>query len=75
MDFYRCYSLDYPYCEGHLHDANSQLTLHFFGHESRPSVSLTFTLTLEEPADESKQLQVEIQRQLKNRSLRKAGSF
>lgn len=48
IDFYRCYSLEYPYAEGVIHDDAAQVTLLFTGLEKRASCALTLTL---EPVD------------------------
>ena len=48
IDFYRCYSVEYPYVEGVLHDDVTQMTLMFSGLEKRQSCALTLTL---EPID------------------------
>lgn len=53
IDFYRTYSMDYPYCEGHLHSNATQMTLYFTGKESRVSVTLTMSLVkCEEQAEQ-----------------------
>lgn len=52
IDFYRTYSMDYPYCEGYLHNNASQMTLYFNGHDMRISVTLTMTLVKSEPVQE-----------------------
>lgn len=50
------------------------MTLLFFGHESRTSVSLTFTLTPMASHDAKKSLSNEIAQALKKRVLMKAGT-
>ena len=44
IDYFRCYSTNYPHVEGSLHDDYQRLTLLFSGLEKLCSVSLTFTL-------------------------------
>ena len=44
MDYFRVYSIDFPYVEGRLHDHNSRISLLFSGLETRESVALTFSL-------------------------------
>jgi hypothetical protein len=45
MDYFRVYSIDFPYVQGSLHDDNSRISLLFSGLETRHSVALTFSLT------------------------------
>lgn len=44
IDYFRTYSIDFPYVEGNLHDENSRISLLFSGLETRHSVALTFSL-------------------------------
>ena len=44
IDFYRTFTMDYPYCEGYLHPDLAKITLLFSGMETRESVALTFSL-------------------------------
>lgn len=45
IDFYRCYSSDYPYVDAELHDNSTKITLLFNGLSHRLSTSITFSLS------------------------------
>lgn len=45
MDYYRCYSTDYPHVETLIHENNTMLTLYFNSLARRTNCTLTFSLT------------------------------
>ncbi len=44
MDFWRCYSFDFPHVEGSIHDDNTKLTILCKGLENKQNVCLTLQL-------------------------------
>ena len=54
MDFWRCYSFDYPHVEGKLVDDNSKLLILCKGLENKGNVAVTLSLIKQEPSTEVK---------------------